>query len=120
MKRLLNIIVLSTLLVSCRPNDPENNTPIKKPNIPDKAFWVGGVDGGNWYLVKYIHDHKNNAFIDIYNDKTGDLILSKKFFVVCIIDNPTWIDDLKTQIISFDGKKILLRATNGKKNCWLQ
>jgi hypothetical protein len=77
MKRLLNIIVLSTLLVSCRPNDPENNTPIKKPNIPDKAFWVGGVDGGNWYLVKYIHDHKNMLLSTFTMTKLATLFCQK-------------------------------------------
>lgn len=94
--------------------------PVRIKGIPEKAFWIGGVDGGNWYLVDYVHDHRNNAFIKIYNDHDGSLLVSKRFMLICPSDNQILIDDLKEQIESFDGEKIYLKSPNKKAGCYLQ
>lgn len=102
----------------------DKNDTLKAPErivgIPDQAFWIGGPDGGNWYYVEYIHPHRNNAIIKIYNDRDGELIVSKRFILICPEDSPSLIDSLQKQINAFDGDKILLYAPPGKSACFLQ
>ena len=47
--------------------------PNKPKSVPEEAFWAGGIDGGNFILIR--KDEKgNNVFsAEIYNDYTGDL-----------------------------------------------
>lgn len=119
MKTLIIIATILTLF-SCSA-DHDKVKPQERPkNIPEQAFWVGGTDGGNWYVVEHVHNHKNNAFIKVYNDTDGSLIASKRFVLVCPIDNQQLIDNLQEQINGYDGEKILLRSSNNKKACWLQ
>jgi hypothetical protein len=119
-RRILNAIVLVAIISSCSVKQEQKNEPMRAKGIPEKAFWVGGTDDGNWYLVEDIHSHKNNATIKVYNDLDGSLIVSKRFVLVCSADNQIWIEDLKQQINCFDGKKILLKSPNGKMPCYLQ
>lgn len=116
----IKILGFIFLLLSCSQAREEKVEPIHLSNIPEKAFWAGGVDGGNWYFVEYIHDHRNNAIIKIYNDNDGSLIVSKRFTLICPSDNQTLIDDLKKQIKGFDGEKIYLKSPNEKAGCYLQ
>lgn len=110
---------LLIFLPSCLYKRQEEITPVKAKGIPEKAFWVGGLDGGNWYLVDFIHPHKNGAQIRVYNDHDGSLIISKRFSLACPVDNLIWIENLEEQINSFDGEKIYLKPTNGKMSCYL-
>jgi hypothetical protein len=105
------------LITSCR---NEAKPPIRKKGIPNNAFWAGGVDGGNWYMIESVHPHKNNAVIRIYSDQDGSMIVSKKFILVCPSGKQMWIDDLKNQITGFDGEKIYLKSMTDGSNCWLQ
>ena len=116
------IIIIATIftLFSCSANHDKVKPQERPKNIPEQAFWVGGTDGGNWYVVEYVHNHKNNAIIKVYNDADGSLIASKRFVLVCPIDNQQLIDNLQEQINAYDGEKILLRSPNNKKACWLQ
>jgi hypothetical protein len=118
MKILLTLIL--SFLLSCSTTIDKKNEPARLKGIPENAFWIGGVDGGNWYLIDYIDDHRNNAFIKVYNDNDGSLIISKSFMLICPSDNQTLIDDLKEQIQGFDGKKIFLKSPDEKAGCYLQ
>lgn len=108
------------VIISCRNHKREIEQPTRKESIPDNAFWVGGVDGGNWYLIDHVNAHKNTAFIKVYDDGDGSLIMSKRFILICLESNQMWIDDLPTQINAFEGEKIYLNASTGKMKCWLQ
>lgn len=119
MPKLFNIIFLTVILFSCQ-YAGKNNEPIRKTGIPKNAFWVGGIDGGNWYLIDSMHRHENNISIKIYNDQTGELILSKTFVLVCPESKQRSLENLQKRINSFDGEKITLESHNGEKNCWLQ
>lgn len=119
MKTLI-IIVTIFKLFSCSTKHDNTKQPSQLQNIPEKAFWVGGTDGGNWFLVEEVHNHKNNAIIKIFNDIDGSLIASKRFLLICPADNQQLIDNLEEQINGFDGEKILLKSLNNKKACWLQ
>ena len=52
----------------CLKNERKNSEPISLKRTPDNAFWVGDVEGGNWYAVESVHDHKNNAYLKVYNN----------------------------------------------------
>lgn len=114
----LKIIIFWLTFQACSGN--QNYKPKKIKNIPEKAFWVGGSDGGNWYLVDSIVNEKNKAQIRVYNDNNGSLIISKWFKLICQPSNQLLIENLKRQINAFDGERILLIPVNGEKSCWLE
>lgn len=118
--KIVIIIVTIVTLFSCSADHDKVKAPKRPKNIPEQAFWVGGTDGGNWFVVEDVHIHKSNAFIKVFNDSDGSLIASKRFILVCPIDNQQLIDNLQEQINGFDGEKILLKSSGNKKNCWLQ
>ncbi|MFY7938615.1 MAG: hypothetical protein ACOVOQ_14630 [Flavobacterium sp.] len=114
------VLILFIIMTSCNVGNQKVEKPKKLKSVPEKAFWIGGVDGGNWYYIEYIHPHKNSAKISIYNDQSGELIVSKKFILVCESQNQTFIKNLETQIDSFDGNRIYLTSENDKQKCYLQ
>lgn len=114
MRRIILLFFIFIILASCNLST-HTPQPKRSPEIPKTAFWIGGLDGGNWYDVKSIHSHRNNAYISIYNDETNKLIVSKKFILICQKDNVEFIKDLREEIISFDGNRI-----NLKSGCFLQ
>ncbi len=111
--------MLSCFLFGCASKDDSKVEKAKPKNVPDCSFWAGGVDGGNWYCVKYIHNQRNMARIAIYNDQNGELITDTIFMLVCDSDKYTFISDLKKQISSFDGDKIYF-VQSDSINCYLQ
>lgn len=116
----LSVLFFVLIIASCSDEKDKNKTPARLKDIPDKAFWVGGVDSGNWFYVDYVHAHRNNAVIKVYNGQDGSLIISKKFILICPVGVQMLIDNLQEQISAFDREKIYLKSTNGKKSCYLQ
>jgi hypothetical protein len=114
------VLILVIIITSCNVGNQKVEKPEKLKSIPEKAFWIGGVDCGYWYYVEYIHSHKNWAKISIYSDQSGELIVSKKFILVCEIQNQTFIKNLEKQIDGFDGNRIYLLTENDKEKCFLQ
>ncbi len=86
---------------------------MKLTNIPKTAFWIEKNGSGFWYNVDFMHSHKNNARISIF-DKFGDLVAKGKFILVCPTDEIEFMDDLEKQIDFYDGENIQL-----KSNCYL-
>ena len=115
----IKILLLSCLLFSCVSKKDNELGKIKPKNVPDSSFWVGGVDCGNWYYVKYVHNHRNMARIAVYNDQNGELITDTRFILVCDSAKYTFIHDLKKQISSFDGEKIYFIKSDSV-DCYLQ
>ena len=101
-------------------NDRYGDYLLKPKNVPSGAFWAGGVDGGNWFLVKQINTYANEATIEIYNDQNGSLISSKTFTLICSKNHSMKIDNLKDQITAFDGANIQLTSRDKKTVCQLQ
>lgn len=114
------LILIFILIISSCLNKNNKEKPVRANGIPEKAFWVGGHDGGNWYLIDYIHPHKNNVHIKVYNDIDGSLIISKRFILICPTGSQVLIGNLREQINAFDGKIIYLKSATGKKGCFLQ
>ena len=86
---------------------------MKLTNIPKTAFWIEKSGTGYWYNIDYMHSHKNNARISIF-DKFGELISKGHFIIVCPADELEFMDDLEKQIDFYDGENIQL-----KSNCYL-
>jgi hypothetical protein len=88
--------------------------------IPQSAFWVGGIDGGQWYLVESINTTDKAIHFKIYNDYNGDLITDKIFKLHCDNLEVKW-DNIRDQINAFDGQKIFLtQINNDKKYCYFE
>jgi len=118
--KILQAIIFVLSISACSAKSDQTSQPKRLSAVPEKAFWIGGADGGNWYLIHEIHAHTNNAVISVYNED-GSLIIKKRFIVICRLDRPIiWIEHLKQQINGFDGKKILLQSPTGKEICWMQ
>lgn len=115
----IKILLAFCLLFSCVSKESNQLEKIKPKNVPDSSFWVGGVDGGNWYYVKYVHNHRNMARIAVYNDQNGELITDTRFILVCNNSKYIFINDLKKQINSFDGEKIYFIKSDSV-DCYLQ
>ena len=124
MRKLISVksllFLLAILFTSCAYKHNDEDSVSKRKNIPSDAFFVKGNIGGYWCQAK-VHDHKNNAFLNVYDGLTGKLLKAKRFSVICIVHgNPLWIDDLKNQIDYFDGEKFHLKRLPGQDSCWLQ
>lgn len=82
-------------------------------NIPKTAFWIEKNTSGNWFNVDWMHNHKNNATISIF-DNLGSLIIKEDFFIVCPNDEIEFMNNLEMKIDYYDGQNIQL-----KSNCYL-
>jgi hypothetical protein len=47
----LTIIAFLLTISGCSVNRDKRAEPERPKGIPDGTFWVGGADGGNWYLI---------------------------------------------------------------------
>jgi hypothetical protein len=119
MKTLTAIAFILTVS-ACSNYSDVNKEPVRKIGIPENAFWVGGVDGGNWYLAGDVNGRRSDGVISIYNDQDGSLIVSKRFTLMCQDKSLVPFEDLQKHINGFDGKRIFLTSFDGKKPCFLQ
>lgn len=113
------ILLVCCLFLSCSSVGNKQPGKLKPKNVPDSSFWVGGVDGGNWYYVKYVNNHRNMARIAVYNDQDGTLIIDTTFMLICIATKYTFINNLRQQISAFDGNKIYF-VRSDSIDCYLQ
>src|SRR5689334_6842054 len=99
------IITLTTVIfcVSCF----TRSEPRRVNGIPQDAFWIGGIDGGQWYIIKEINETSRSAKFKIYNDLTGELVVDRNFKLKCDVETEVAWNNLKTEIIAFDGNRIL-------------
>ncbi|WP_424002493.1 hypothetical protein [Maribacter sp. IgM3_T14_3] len=84
-------------------------------NLPESVFWIGTKGKGNWYNIEFVNSHRNHALISVYDGENKELIIKKRFMKICPSDNLKFIEDLKSEIDFYDGKRIQL-----KDSCYLQ
>ncbi len=68
MKSLLTILLLAGFAAGCM---TKVEIPLRPKTVPNEAYWAGGVDGGNWFLISSAGQNRYN--VKIWNDFTGDL-----------------------------------------------
>jgi len=82
--------------------------PERQKGIHESAFWAGGPDGGNWFIVA--ETGFNNIYhFTIYYDSTAEIRYEGKFK---LIGKHKPLSELKKAVSGFDGKRIIL--TNGE------
>ncbi|SFF37432.1 hypothetical protein [Thermoflexibacter ruber] len=116
--KLLIFSLLYLLCISCESNSPDKV--VRHEKIPKEAKWYGGSDGGDWiYVRKKIA--KNTFLIEVYNDYTGELIVTGNFTICKYCDFvDLQVKDLLTLIAFYDGEEILLSSYFGDKSCFLE
>jgi len=119
MRKTLSLLISISLFTSCNTNS--TTEPERVNGIPDDAFWVGGADGGQWYVIKGIEKESLTADISIYNDNTGDLEVDRRFTLSCNSAYAFNIENLKNEINAFDGETIILSHVDKEgRNCILK
>ena len=109
MTRILFILSIVFLLTNCK-----TGAPSKVKGIPETAFWAGGVDGGQWYLLDSVNKANQTINCKIYNDHSGELIVDKKFKLHCTgSDTDINWDDLEREFRSYDGTTIYITTIDG-------
>lgn len=115
--KVLTLIALVLTFTGCATNPKQ---PKKLENIPTTAFWVGGVDGGQWYLAEKIDSINGSVYFKIFNDHNGNLISDKTFFLKCDNNRIKW-KKLQEEINAFDGTKIILKTIDkNEKYCYFE
>ena len=105
----------------------DRNTRVEPPprvkGVPAQAFWAGGPDGGNWYVITRADSIRRQAVIQVYHDGTGELLVSRTFLMDCINEKGVDWQNLQNQINFFDGNSVVLMI-KGKfksgKYCYLK
>jgi hypothetical protein len=114
------LLMLASGIIYFLGNKHTNVIPPKRSaNIPLQAEWVGGANGGIWYLVTKVIS-KNTFKIKIYNDGNGELELDTTFILSpdCAfgeIDSGMLIKNIN----SYDGESIILDLPEKGKRCSL-
>ena len=102
--------------VSCVNYEPKKEQlPEKKEQrLPANAFWIAAdIGDGYWINVVSIHNHKNSAVIEIYEDESRDLIVSRRYMLTCALapDEIVLIEDLEKQISHYIGDKLYFKSS---------
>jgi len=116
-------LLVLLFLSGCNLKNGKNRSSVAKGvnDSPKKTFWAGGVDGGQWYVIKKMDVIKEIVHFKIYNETSGDLLVNKEFKLNCAADVPLDWDHLEAVISGYDGEKILLSTTDkNKKNCFFE
>lgn len=97
----------------------ENSIPKKPVDVPESAFWKGGLDGGYWFDLLNLNVNQRQAEIAIYDDYYGKLVIQKKFNLEC--DTQFDFSQLADYIDFFNGIQIGLTVVDSSKcNCVLK
>lgn len=118
------ILFISFLIIACYwvfIKEENNTNTTRKPgeNMSNKAIWIGGIDGGNWYLIDSVLS-PTSFKIKIFNDNTYEIESDTVFELNadCYLKE---IDSLTLlrNINGFDGERIFLAIPDRSKRCFL-
>lgn len=109
MTKIFLILLIAFLMTNCK-----TGAPSRVKGIPETAFWAGGEDGGQWYLVDSVNKSNQTINCKIYNDYSGELVIDKKFKLHCVgSDTDIKWDNLKEEFNAYDGTTIYLKTIDG-------
>lgn len=76
----LYYVSLIFLILGCTNEDStvKVSAPDKPENVPESAFWQGGLDGGAWYQCSATK-RELRYYCTVYNDFTGEIIIEDDF-----------------------------------------
>lgn len=116
-KQLIAILLIAFAFSNCKTNSPN-----KVQGIPENAFWAGGIDGGNWFIIDSINSLTKTIRCKIYNDNSGELIVDKKFDLHCYLNESkiNW-GNLQEEFYGYDGECLhLITKDANNKSCWFK
>lgn len=81
MKKIFFIISIIIFFPACEVQVSEPEPPNKPAQVPNKAFWVGGLDGGVFVLVERNDDLDANEYLGGIYYISGDLAYKGKMHI---------------------------------------
>lgn len=82
MRKVLFIISIFLFLSACDVQKSEPEIPNKPAQVPNKAFWVGGLDGGVFVLVERSENLETNEYLGEIYYISGDLAYKGKLNIL--------------------------------------
>jgi len=110
----LGIILMLVLVIVYCLHVQREYAPRRLANIPTRATWIGGLDGGTWFLIDKVVS--NHAFrVKLYNDNDGELIVNSIFLLNngCSLKEIDSIQ-LLNSIGGYDGREVLLNVSSAE------
>ncbi len=82
MRKILFIISVLIFFSACDVQKSEPEAPNKPAQVPNKAFWVGGLDGGVFVLVERNENLEVNEYLGEIYYVSGDLAYKGKLNIL--------------------------------------
>ncbi len=69
-----SVFVFFVLQIEVETIEVKSEVPVKPAGIPESAFWVGGIDGGDFIEINETDkSNKGLYYVRVYNDYTGEI-----------------------------------------------
>ncbi|WP_372860639.1 hypothetical protein [Pseudoalteromonas sp.] len=81
MKKILLLLLTLIFLPACDVQQSEPEIPNKPIEVPDKAFWVGGLDGGVFVLIEKNKNLEANEYLGEIYYVSGDIAYKGKMSI---------------------------------------
>ena len=82
MRKILFFSLAFLFLSACDVQQSEPEAPNKPSVVPDKAFWVGGLDGGVFVLIEKNKSLKPNEYLGEIYYVSGDIAYKGKLIIL--------------------------------------
>ena len=82
MRKILSLALAFLFISACDVQQSESEAPNKPASIPEKAFWVGGLDGGVFVLVEKNEKLKKNEYFGEIYYVSGDIAYKGKMEII--------------------------------------
>ncbi len=108
------VAIVIILIIAINPpeitfEETTSDIPDRPKNLPDKAFWIGGVDGGNFICIEKSKDQNKVFPVQIFNDYTGEIEYDGK---LKYMGTKSILNEISTQSLyqGWDGESLHLRG----------
>ena len=81
MKKILLLLFTIIFISACDVQQSEPDVPNKPIVVPDKAFWVGGLDGGVFVLIEKNKNLAPNEYLGEIYYASGDIAFKGKMSI---------------------------------------
>lgn len=82
MKKTIFLVMIYFFISACDVQQIESDIPIKPVSVPEKAFWVGGLDGGVFVLVEKNGELKSHEYLGEIYYVSGDVAYKGKMEII--------------------------------------
>ncbi len=82
MKKIIFLALVHFFISACDVQQSEQDVPTRPALVPEKAFWVGGLDGGVFVLVEKSEELKPNEYLGEIYYVSGDIAYKGKMEII--------------------------------------